>query len=44
MINAADFDTIKNNYKKYLNQKFKSKKLLFSIIRVACHYKDLENQ
>lgn len=42
MINAADFDTIKINYKKYLNKKFKSKKPLFSIIRVACHYKDLE--
>ena len=43
MINGSDFFKIKGNYKKYLNKNFKNKKLHYQIIRIAAHYRDIEN-
>ena len=43
MINGSDFFKIKGNYKKYLNKNFKNKKLHYHIIRIAAHYRDIEN-
>jgi len=41
MINGSDFLKIKGNYIFALNRVFKKKKLDFSIIRIATHYRDV---
>ena len=41
MINGSDFLKIKGNYISALNKVFKKKKLDFSIIRIATHYRDV---
>ena len=41
MINGSDFLKIKGNYISTLNKVFKKKRLDFSIIRIAAHYREV---